>query len=371
MPLPPDTAAYAIVLEGSPRVPVLKAELQRIGLDQTVVFITRTPDTEDGVRGCMQSHQEALRRGLRARARSILVFEDDLEWHDRGWGGVHFALQAAVNATQTGNTDLAFLGGLPITPYSLSGSVGMCTATMMWTTAYVASAAAATRITAWPFRGIHIDRELLRLRQMQLVPAVAFQSTPRLFWNETLTTVQPHNPAYVFVNLAVWAVTRQGLQRMLEAFFLLTSPLQMLLFDHLVGWNVAWPRLGRNKSSNVIEKEWMPTSGGRVFALLISPVLVWIAALVERGLIRYVAVLIKLLLALLTSFGLACRLSNLADHPHAAISLVMLMLLVMSIAVKSVFGSSIPHVGIITGLVAILVGAGMGTSACLRLSVAV
>mmetsp|Transcript_47834 Transcript_47834/g.95506 ORF Transcript_47834/g.95506 Transcript_47834/m.95506 type:complete len:310 (-) Transcript_47834:343-1272(-) len=277
-------SAFAIVLKGSPRIPTLQAELRRIGLDQVVTILMRNRDVDDGVRGCMESHQEALRRGLRARSKAILVVEDDLEWHDRGWHSARNVLDAAMNGTR--NADLVFLGGLPIVPFgslaTRSGPGGTRPAVMMWTTAYMASAEAARKITTWPFRGVHFDRELLRLRQRQLVPAVAFQRTPRLLSDEALTTVQPNNPAYVFVNLIAWATTRQGIQRLLEAVMLAASPLRTLLGSSLLWRSFVLPTPEVVAAFFFLPAEPVAASTSSVAALLSAALLLCSTALVAK-----------------------------------------------------------------------------------------
>ena len=219
-------SAHAIVLEGSTRIPRLREELSRLRLDDTVRLLERQRDPQDGVRGCMQSHQAALRAGLRAGSRAMVVMEDDLEWRSRGWS-VSTALDAAINVTTGGGADIVFLGGLPIVPFGPEVSAGVRSpAAMMWTTCYVVSANAAREIVSWSYRGVHYDRELLRLRQASLHPSVAFQRT---LWSSELTTVQPDNALYVLAALALSLIGRQRVQRLLEAACTLASPLRRVL----------------------------------------------------------------------------------------------------------------------------------------------
>lgn len=75
--LPSVDCVRVISLEGSEQLPLLEAELDRLGLRDRAVFQTETPDPEGGQAGCFRAHVRAWNAGREAGCSSLLVLEDD------------------------------------------------------------------------------------------------------------------------------------------------------------------------------------------------------------------------------------------------------------------------------------------------------
>jgi hypothetical protein len=77
--LPSCAIAYALVLNGSPRITTLLSEFRDVGLQNAVQLRSRDRDTEDGMRGCFQAHVDAAAAALvemrAGRARVVFIFE--------------------------------------------------------------------------------------------------------------------------------------------------------------------------------------------------------------------------------------------------------------------------------------------------------
>src|SRR5512147_2256233 len=84
---PPETSSswaffdrvYCISLDERPdRRQEAERQFRRVGLEGRVEFVVVPKDPVDPERGIHSSHMECFRRGIRAGARTMLIFEDDI-----------------------------------------------------------------------------------------------------------------------------------------------------------------------------------------------------------------------------------------------------------------------------------------------------
>ena len=153
---------YCIVLKGSPRVGDMRAQVERAGLMEHVVWVERERDTVDGIRGCFQSHQAVCARALEDEdARAIIIMEDDCVFEPaRVIGSVVDAFKDAVCAARGGVTAVA-VGGIPVRPMGgyVQSSLWCRYASWRWTHCYVLSRAGAMWVKAQRYSGEHYDND--------------------------------------------------------------------------------------------------------------------------------------------------------------------------------------------------------------------
>ena len=143
----------ALCLEGSPRIPRLRDELRRVGLADVIHIMLSKRDACDGVRGCFEAHQRALRHVVEhptcTSETLALIVEDDVEFETQD---VFKALEDARRVLVTQTVDIVALGGVPITPLrKIDDHPNIMRAMFQMTHAYVVDIRTAKEIMKWQF----------------------------------------------------------------------------------------------------------------------------------------------------------------------------------------------------------------------------
>jgi len=167
---------YCISLaERTDRQASAKAQFERVGLENKVMFHRVQRHPTDCEQGIYESHQACLKMGLASGARHILVFEDDVVF---GTVDAHRLGQGIAFFEERSDCEILFLG---------------CLAGRSWTTgapgvrrvrysclahAYLVKTSLARRLADEPWRGIPWDIVLKKNAQnaFALYPSIAFQS---------------------------------------------------------------------------------------------------------------------------------------------------------------------------------------------------
>jgi hypothetical protein len=170
--------AYCISLDERPdRRQEAERQFDAVGLEGQVEFLIVKKDTVDTERGIYESHMECFRRGIRAGARTILIFEDDIVF-DRFDPGV---LADGIRFMSGDDWNMFFLGCLTSGTRKTAHRCVLNVRYRSLTHAYVARRPFAEMLLALPWRGRPYD-VLLRERCggfYAAYPAFAFQSNAR------------------------------------------------------------------------------------------------------------------------------------------------------------------------------------------------
>tara|TARA_X000001036_G_scaffold415280_1_gene431250 strand:- start:370 stop:1272 length:903 start_codon:yes stop_codon:yes gene_type:complete len=171
---------FCIALKGSARRADVETELSKHGL-QDVKILEFERDTENGMRGCFHSHQHCLRQGVESGADTIVVFEDDVLFKDRGQESIVDTVARARMLVSKNPSLIVGLGGLVIGPVATRNPIDdtqfyMC----RWACAhaYVVSRQMASVIMDWKFEDEHYDVVMYRAAEQRMaicLPTVAFQ----------------------------------------------------------------------------------------------------------------------------------------------------------------------------------------------------
>ncbi len=166
---------YCISLDTrSDRRELVKKQFAGVGLSGRVEFIIVTKHPEDREKGIFQSHMQCLNKGLQAKARRILVFEDDVFF--RGFDSR--ALHDACNSLDSdGNWNALFLGCITAGSSKSEHSHLVKISYRCLAHAYALNGSFAKHISEKSWSGIPFD-ELLRRHNTDffaLYPMCAFQ----------------------------------------------------------------------------------------------------------------------------------------------------------------------------------------------------
>ena len=181
---------YCIALKNSARVPALKEELARVGLGTAASVLEFERDKQDGKRGCFTSHQKALQMGIEAKAKAIVILEDDVMF--RGEKNVGALVDEAVAIAVNKPMSIVALGCLLMGPVGARVPAHPRFKYVPWacTHAYVVSPDMAAEIVALTYEGEHIDKVMKARyaeRMIACVPGVAFQRPFYTYADLTLT----------------------------------------------------------------------------------------------------------------------------------------------------------------------------------------
>ncbi len=153
----------------------VKSQFRRAGLEGRVEFFLAQRHPDDSEQGIYESHQTCLKMGLEARARHILVFEDDVMFTaidpNRLTESIDFFMD------QEDQTAF-FLGCLVSKSWPTPSPVVRRIRYRCTAHAYIVDAALARRIVDTPWRGIAFDDSLRDWADNHFVlyPAIAFHS---------------------------------------------------------------------------------------------------------------------------------------------------------------------------------------------------
>lgn len=197
----------------------LDAELKRMRMsDMHVMRVER--DVNDGVRGCFESHQRALKYALtQAGDGPIFIVEDDVSFFDTEY--VTKALRDALVVLRTGDVDIVAIGGMATLPFRhIAYNPAVFRTSFQTTHAYTVTRKAAKSIISWAFErhgrflriGDHYDHMLSKsLVQGMVYPTVAFQDV-----RDDVTTTNANSPIYWMMVKARDILTQRRLQQILE-----------------------------------------------------------------------------------------------------------------------------------------------------------
>ncbi len=166
---------YCISLDTrSDRRELVKKQFAEVGLSGRVEFVIVTKHPEDREKGIFQSHMQCLNKGLQAKARRILVFEDDVFF--RGFDSR--ALRDACNSLESdGSWNALFLGCITVGSRKCENSHLVKISYRCLAHAYALNGSFAKHIVEKSWSGIPFD-ELLRQHNKDffaLYPMCAFQ----------------------------------------------------------------------------------------------------------------------------------------------------------------------------------------------------
>ena len=220
---------YCITLKGSRRTADVRKELARVGLDEVKVLEFER-DYENGMRGCFQSHQAALRRGIESGCKSIVVFEDDVVFREPNDPALAMStiVQRARSLVEIDPCLIVGLGGLiigPVHPEPLFWN--FFHAKFACAQAYVISFERAVEVCNIEFHYVHYDKMLFRLfgdNMAVTIPTVAFQSP---YYSEMTTTES--TLYYYGLTLGRNVLHPVVVQRIFELFWVCVGVLKALL----------------------------------------------------------------------------------------------------------------------------------------------
>ena len=193
---------FCITLKESRRRKDVIRELSRVGL-HSVVVVERDRDISDGKRGCFESHQFVLRKGLQLGSRTVTVFEDDVIFRMRCHNlDVPSLVSRASRVAEDNPNCIVGLGGFVV------GKMGepmedklFRLADFALTHAYVVSSHAAEMISSIEYTQKHIDKvylESFRNNMIMLTPSIAFQ---RGYMSPYELTTTERTMSYFFITI--------------------------------------------------------------------------------------------------------------------------------------------------------------------------
>jgi GR25 family glycosyltransferase involved in LPS biosynthesis len=168
---------YCITLSGrDDRRHSARLQFERVGLADRVEFVVVAKHPTNSEQGIFESHLKCLRMGLEAKADTILIFEDDVEFEPCKPRVLENGIRFLESHTPW---DVFFLGCF-VRNSSASGFPSVLKVRFQCTThAYVCHAAFAKRLVNLAWKGVAYDdtlRFLTDARTYALYPAIAFQS---------------------------------------------------------------------------------------------------------------------------------------------------------------------------------------------------
>jgi GR25 family glycosyltransferase involved in LPS biosynthesis len=166
---------YCISLDERPdRRQEAERQFRRVGLAERVEFLVVRKDPVDAERGIHSSHMECFRRGIRAGARTVLVFEDDIVF-DRFEPAV---LAACCRFLAAADWNMFFLGCLCAGSRRTESPAVLQVRYRGLTHAYAVRSSFAENLLAHPWRGQPYDMLLKERCEgfYAAYPSFAFQS---------------------------------------------------------------------------------------------------------------------------------------------------------------------------------------------------
>lgn len=151
-----------------------QAQFTTVGLLDRVEFVIVAKHPENRTQGIFESHMHCLRKGLKAGADHILIFEDDVFFQKFDERLLHEACAALENST---NWDALFLGCITGGSKKTEHKTLVRVQYRCLAHAYAVNRPFAQRIVRKEWKGIPFD-ELLRRQQQEfyaLYPMCAFQ----------------------------------------------------------------------------------------------------------------------------------------------------------------------------------------------------